>query len=166
MANTWVCCLQCTSSNTNGQFNSSPFWWKAQGQGQSYPGSNAPSGVTRNDSVYFAVQPDAGQNLVTVSDIRASFGKIPASGGSVASPFTVSSGNARVCSATTAVSVLNLTTGQSNPPGANWYAVGPFTIVQDPVFNGTSEYEFIVTAVLSNGNQFGIDPEMDVDNGT
>ena len=49
--------------------------------------------------------------------------------------------------------------------GSNWFAVGPFTIVQDPEFNGKSQDQFIVTAALLNGNQFGIDPEMDVENG-
>jgi hypothetical protein len=166
MANTWVCCLKCTSSNTNGQFDPNPFWWNAQGQGQMSPGSNAPSGVAKNDNVYFAVQVDGGTGTVTVTDLRASFGRIPTSGGSVASPFLVNAGGGRMCSATNAIKLLNLTTGQTNPPGNNWYAVGPFTIVADPAFNGTSEYEFIVTAAVSTGNQFGIDPEMDVNNGT
>ncbi len=168
MANTWVFCLKCTSSNANGQFNvdaSNPFWWKAEGQGQAFPGSNAPSQVSKNDVVYFAVQVDAGQTSPSVVDLRASFGRLPASGGSVASPFIIDSGQGRLCSATTAISVLSLSSGKSSPPGSNWSAVGPFTIVQDPVFNGKSQYQFIVTAALSNGNQFGIDPEMDVENG-
>lgn len=115
--------------------------------------------------MYFAVQVDAGQTSPSVADLRASFGRLPASGGSVASPFIIDSGQGRLCSATTAISALSLSSGKSNPPGSNWFAVGPFTIVQDPEFNGKSQYEFIVTAALSNGNQFGIDPEMDVENG-
>ena len=112
------------------------------------------------------MQVDGGTGQVAVSDLRASFGRMPDTGGTVASPFLVDTSGRRMCNATSAITLLNLTGGLSNPPGNNWYAIGPFTISPDPSFSGKSQYEFIVTATLSNNNQYGLDPEMDVDNGT
>ena len=55
---------------------------------------------------------------------------------------------------------------QVSPDSNTWAGVGPYTVVRDPGTPGKqSRYEFVLTATLTNGAQFGQDPEMDVNNG-
>lgn len=160
----WVFCVNCSSRASNGDFNDGTFWWNAT-TAQQFPldNGNGPRYVpslTPGDNVYWAVQVDGGQNNGVASDLRAAVGRKRGKA-TIGSPFR--NGSLTLQNAGGAPQPLSVT--GTNPSGS-WAGVGPFTVVQDPGMpNQTSKYDFVLTATLSGGAQFGEDPEMDVNNG-
>ena len=168
MATTWVFCITCSSTVTNGDFNDGASWWNAT-QSQSNPldpatGPRFVPQFTPGDQVYWATQVDGGGNNSMVQDLRAAIGR-KQGGASISSPFqngTYSPQNAGPPIA--AISDLSVASG-TNPAGA-WKAIGPFTVIKDTGNLGkTSRFAFVLTATLNNQAQFGEDPQMDVENG-
>ena len=161
----WVFCVSCDSTITTGDFNDGTFWWNASTATQ-YPlddgsGPRFVPVMSPGDTVYWALQVDSGGSHNSLAtDLRAAVGRRK-QGATIGSPFQ--NGNFSLQNAGGAPSALSVP--GTNPTGV-WTGVGPYTIVKDPGrLNQRSRYEFVLTASLQGGAQFGEDPEMDVENG-
>jgi hypothetical protein len=163
----WVFCVSCSSTVTSGDFDDGAFWWNATtATSYSLYPDNQPAytpQLTPGDNVYWAVQVDAnGVSNFLTTDVRAAIGR-KRGGATISSPFQ-SNGRSQQ-NVGGAPSALSVAAGGTLPQGT-FVAVGPYAVSGDPGRSGqTSEYEFVMTVTLTNQNQFGEDPEIDVENG-